>query len=259
MDRFTKHSIVLSFLVAGGVAIALGAAGCSGGGSDGGAVAEAAGAKSKDPQPAAVEVPLDISRIFIEYNFSGNDLGFHVFLDGEDWTALKIVNPKGRTIFEVQGRAAYKELGLTELFFEGAEPTLDEFPVEDLLALFPEGEYEFEGTTVDGEVIEGTGILNHAVPDAPVVSTNVGTKNSLVISWDEVTGPAAILPDAEIKISGYQVIVGSFQVTLPASARSVTVPPEFVASLESGTQNFEVLAIEEGGNQTIREGTFTLP
>jgi hypothetical protein len=47
------------------------------------------------------------------------------------------------------------------------------------------------------------------------------------------------------------------QVTLPASARSVTVPSEFVDSLRSGQQAFEVLAIEASGNQTITEGSFT--
>jgi hypothetical protein len=37
---------------------------------------------------------------------------------------------------------------------------------------------------------------------------------------------------------------------------SVTVPPEFVESLEPGQHGFEVLAIEEGGNQTISQGSF---
>jgi hypothetical protein len=205
------------------------------------------------------QVELEEARIYIEYNFSGNDLGFHVFLDGEDWTSLRIINPRGRTIFEVAGKAGYRHLGLTELFFEGAEPTLDEFPLEDLLKLFPEGEYRFVGRTVDGGRITGVGELSHAVPRAPEVSARVGGNNSLVISWEEVTEPAEILPDEEVEIEGYQVIVDTFQVTLPASARSVTVPPEFVKALGSGEHGFEVLAIEEGGNQTITEGTFELP
>ncbi|MDP2602094.1 MAG: hypothetical protein Q8S00_05820 [Deltaproteobacteria bacterium] len=58
---------------------------------------------------------------------------------------------------------------------------------------------------------------------------------------------------------GYQVIVGLFQVTVPATKTSVTVPPEFVESLASGEQLFEVLAIEAGGNQTITESSFTKP
>ena len=85
--------------------------------------------------------------------------------------------------------------------------------------------------------------------------------NSLVISWNPVTGPPDGFPDLPITIVGYQVIVGSFQVTIPAATTplQVTVPPEFVASLPGGENLFEVLAIEAGGNQTITEGSFTKP
>lgn len=219
-------------------------------------------ALAKPESKAKKEVlPLDIARIFFEYNATptANDLGVHVFLDGEDWKSLKIVNPDGRTIFHVQGKLGYAELGMTELFFEGAEPSLDEFPLADLLELFPEGEYQFEGKTVDGEELVGTATLTHAIPAGPVVSAVVGPDNALVISWEPVTDPAEILPEEEVVIVGYQVIVEDFQVTLPDTTTSVTVPPEYVASLGPGEHAFEVLAIEAGGNQTITEGSFTLP
>ena len=74
-----------------------------------------------------------------------------------------------------------------------------------------------------------------------------------------MTAPPPGFPAEPIHIVGYQVIVGAFQVTVPATTLSVTVPPEFVASLASGPQPFEVLAIEAGGNQTITEGSFTKP
>jgi hypothetical protein len=215
------------------------------------------------------ETAFEESRIFIEYNSSDNDLGFHVFLDGEDWKNLKITNPKGRMIFEVSGRAGYRRLGLTELFFEGAEPSLFDVPLDELLALFPEGEYEFEGMTVEGDEIEGEATLTHAVPAGPDVSGSddvVGPGGVLVIRWDpvteEATDPAGgVFPDVVIDVVAYQIIVGSFQVTLPAadppSSMSVTVPPEFVEALESGRHGFEVLAIDVSGNQTITAGAFT--
>ncbi|TAH36763.1 MAG: hypothetical protein EYC70_07160 [Planctomycetota bacterium] len=56
----------------------------------------------------------------------------------------------------------------------------------------------------------------------------------------------------------YQVIVESFQATVPSTVLSMTVPPEFVGSLAPGKHQFEVLAIEESGNQTLTEGYFTL-
>jgi hypothetical protein len=215
------------------------------------------------------EVQFEESRIFIEYNSTDNDLGFHVFLDGEDWKTLEIVNPNERTIFNVTGRGGYKELGLTELFFEGAEPSLFDVPLDELLALFPEGLYEFEGRTVDGAEIGGEATLTHAVPAGPDVSASddtVGPGNALTIRWDPVTEVATdpaggIFPDEPIVVVAYQVIVGSFQVTLPATdppaPMSLTVPPEFVASLKPGEHDFEVLAIEAGGNQTITSDSFT--
>lgn len=195
------------------------------------------------------------ARIYIEYNSSANDLGFHVSLDGEDWKELKILNPSGRTIFEVEGKAGYGRLGMTELFFEGAEPNLDEFPLDDLLDLFPEGRYRFLGMMTDGTRLTSRARLSHAVPAGPSVSAEVDG-DTVTIRWDEVTEPPEGFPDEEIEIAGYQVLADSFQVTLPASSREVTLPREFVESLEPGVHDFEVLAIDESGNQTITEGTF---
>jgi hypothetical protein len=196
-----------------------------------------------------------MARIYIEYNSSANDLGFHVFLDAEDWESLRIVNPAGTTIFEVVGKGGYAGLGLTELFFEGAEPSLDEFPLADLLARFPEGKYKFIGVTVGGARLASTATLSHAVPDGPSVSAEVDG-NTVIIRWDPVRGPAEILPDEKVDIVGYQVIVDPFQVTLPATSTEVTLPREFVESLAPGEHAFEVLAIEASGNQTITEGSF---
>lgn len=212
------------------------------------------------------DVALEDSRIYIEYNSTDNDLGFHVALDGEDWRSLRIHNPNGTVIFEVTGRAGYRDLGMTELFFEGAEPELADVPLEDLLALFPEGEYEFEGVTVDGAEISGEGMLSHAVPAGPDVSDSddvVVPGNPFMIRWNHVTQKATdpeggVFPDRPIDVVAYQVIVHSFQVTLPATgdAMSLAVPQEFVDSLDPGTHEFEVLAVEASGNQTIASSTF---
>ena len=204
----------------------------------------------------------DEARIFIEYNESDNDLGFHVFLDGEDWETLKIVRPGGVTIFEIDATGGapnlgYAGLGLTELFFEGAEPSLDPGTLEDLLERFPEGDYTFMGVTVDGTPLMSTATLSHIVPAGPEVSAKVAGRN-VTISWETVTESAAILPGVDVEIVGYQIIVGSFEVTLPATSTQVKLPKEFVESLEPGEHDFEVLAIEEGGNQTITSGSFEI-
>jgi len=206
----------------------------------------------------AAKAKFEATRIFIEYNSTDNDLGFHVFLDAEEWKAVRIVNPAGVTIFDVAGKGAYGELGLSELFFEGAEPNLDDFPLADLLARFPEGRYRFNGVTTDGKSLTGAGTLSHAVPAGPVVSSEV-SGGDVTIRWEPVTGPPPGFPRRTITIVGYQVIVDPFQVTLPASSTQVTLPREFVESLAPGSHGFEVLAIDASGNQTITAGSFDTP
>lgn len=214
---------------------------------------------SPDAARRGNEIPLEIAKIYWEYNASADDLGVHVFLDGEDWKELKIVNPRGRTLFAVAGFGPYRQLGMTELFFEGAEPSLSEVPLDDLLARFPEGEYDFEGRTVDGEEIEGEADFSHAIPDGPDVTAVTGPNNLLRIEWTAVNAPPPGFPDLPIHVVAYQVIVAEvFQATVPASVLSLTIPPELVGSLGPGEHAFEVLAIERNGNQTLTEGTFSL-
>lgn len=208
------------------------------------------------PHPCDEKVQLSRSSIYWEYNATANDLGVHVTLDGEDWKRMKIFRPNGSLIFDVRGTGPYQELGMTELFFEGAEPNLADFPLSGLLQRFPEGQYEFEGSTTGGQEIEGEGAFTHAIPAGPRIAAQVGPGNLVRIVWQPVTTTPPGFPLRPIVIKGYQVIVGSFQVTVPPNVTRVTLPPEFVASMLPGPQQFEVLAVEIGGNQTLSEGTF---
>ena len=208
------------------------------------------------PTPTAPDVQFSIGNIYWEYNSSANDLGVHVTLDGEDWKGLVIEDPNEEILFQVKGRGPYREFGMTELFFEGAEPSLDEVPLAELLAKFPEGLYEFSGFTVSGEEIERIDLLSHAIPAGPSVSTSLVRGEVLRIHWTPVTTPPPGFPHRPIHITGYQVIVGSFLVTVPPSVFTVTVPPEYYRTLAPGVQPYEVLAIEQSGNQTLTEGTF---
>jgi len=205
------------------------------------------------------QIPFSQAKIIFELNSTAQDLGIQVFLDGEPWKSIKVVGPKGRTLLEVEGKGSLKKFGFTELFVESNEPNFADMSKEEILALFPAGVYKFSGKTVEGDNLVGTATLTHNIPDGPVIvsplQSDVVDPNNTVITWDSVTTPAGI------QIVGYQVIVEggnpsrTFDVKLPGTATSVTVPPEF---LEPGTEYiFEVLAIEIGGNQTITEGSFS--
>ncbi len=202
----------------------------------------------------------EAARLYIEFNQTDNDLGFHVSLDAEDWKSVRILNPAGVTIFEATGRGPYGRpgLGLSEMFFEGAEPSLDDIPLERLLAQFPEGRYRFLGETADGTRLTATSVFSHAVPDGPITAVNVSS-GGIVIHWRPVTAPPPGFPPERIDIVGYQVIVDPFQVILPATSTQVTLPKEFTDSLAPGIHGYEVLAIDASGNQTITAGTFETP
>jgi hypothetical protein len=204
-------------------------------------------------------VELDEARIIIEMNSTDEDVGIQIFFDGGPWRRMTVKDPNGKIIFDVEGIANLRKQGLTELFFESEEPSLDDVPLAEFLARFPEGEYEFSGVTLDGQKLVGTATFTHSIPDGPSIVTpakrgaEVDPKKA-VIEWDPVVTPSGI------QIVAYQVIVEggkparTFSVHLPATATKVTIPREF---LEPGRRyKFEVLAIEVGGNQTITESFF---
>jgi hypothetical protein len=71
---------------------------------------------------------------------------------------------------------------LTENFFESAEPSCEEVPLDVVLKRFPEGKYEAEGLTLDRRKIEGEAILSHALPAIPV-DLEAANDNSVTLNW----------------------------------------------------------------------------
>ncbi len=209
--------------------------------------------------PEAAAVKLDETAIFIEINATDGDAGIQLFLDGEGWDTMQLTAPDGTVLLNVAAEGSIGIQGITELFFESAEPSFDEQPLEELLELFPEGIYRFRGTTTEGEVLRGRARLNHALPEGPVivlpVEESVVPVDEVVVEWLGVPDP----PGG--RIVGYEVVVEKdegklqvFKADMPAVARRIAVPEEF---LRRGTAyKAEVLAVEKFGNQTITEVEF---
>jgi hypothetical protein len=210
----------------------------------------------------AAPLEFDVALIRIEKNATARDAGIQMLLDAEDWKRVAIYLPHGGPrVMEVRASSSIGRIGVTELFFESAEPSLEDLPLKDLLRMFPEGRYRLVGETTDGREVVGTARLTHDIPAGPTVVTPqegaVTQVDDTLIDWEPVVSPVGI------EIAGYQVIVELpeplrvFSVDMPASVTSVTVPPEF---LKPGTEyKFEVLAMAKGGgrNQTITESTFS--
>jgi hypothetical protein len=212
-------------------------------------------AAGADPKP----VEFTDARLKVEINATDGDAGLQIFLDGEAWNRVDLLDPDGNALVDVDVTGRAENYGLTELFSESSEPPFVEFPLEQFKALFPEGMYTFRGTTIDGAPMTGTAMLTHDFPDGPeILAPAAGSKvpaDEVVVQWARVTTPAGI------DITGYQVLVVQeepvlrvFSADLPPTVTKLSVPAEFVQPRTE--YKVEVLAIESGGNQTLTELNF---
>ncbi len=220
-----------------------------------GAPAVFLGTSGAAPKP----VEFTDSRLKVEINATDGDAGLQLFLDGEAWNQVELLDPQGTPILDVDLTGQAEDYGLTELVSESSEPPFEEFPLEQFQALFPEGTYTFRGTTIDGTPMTGTASLTHDFPDgpeilSPLADSRVG-RDQVVVEWSPVNTPAGI------DVTGYQVLVVQeepvlrvFSADLPATTTRLPIPAEF---LQPRTEyKVEVLAIESGGNQTLTELAF---
>ncbi len=231
---------------------------------------------STDVEPTGRTTEIATAKLIIEYNATDDDLGVHGAFDDHGWSSLCVLDPNGRAVLEVGPQGELHDLTMAGIFFESREPPSSEFSFADLAAAFPEGEYEVMGQSFDGTVLVGSATFTHDVPAPPTITAPAlaeeprGTKRNpvsvddLVIQWDHVTTTVAGEP---VDITGYEVIITkeveddpngfsrpTYDVHVPASVNSLTVPVEF---LEAATvYELEVLALEQSGNQTISVGFF---
>jgi len=234
----------------------------------GAATALTADAKPKPP------IPLKEAKLNIEHNATDHDTGFQGAIDSEGWKRLDVTGPDGDVVLTFRGRGTLADLGLTELFFETVEPENVDVPIAEMLDKLPAGNYTIAGPAQEnGENLgrtEGVALFTHLIPAGPVLlapaeGSTVPT-TGLVARWSPVTKD---LDGNDLTIIAYQLIIEkdapphphmigkmvSLSMYVSPSVTSVAVPD---ALLEAGTlYGWEVLAIEESGNQTLSSGTFT--
>ena len=216
-------------------------------------------------------MPLKEAKLNIEHNATDKDTGFQGFIDSEGWKRLDARGPDG-VVLTFRGRGDLGELGLTELFFESVEPANADVPIEEVLETLPEGNYKISGRAMEnGEsagMTSGTAWLTHNIPAGPVLLSPaagaVVPAGSLVVSWSPVT---ETITGRDVKIIAYQLIIerdvephphmiGKFGLSmyLAPTVTTMTVPSGFLEP--STSYKWEVLAIEESGNQTLSSGEF---
>jgi len=169
-------------------------------------------------------------------------------------------------------RGSLAKLGLTELFFESVEPENADVPLAKMLAKLPEGNYTIAGPTQENGKSTGrtSGIawLTHDIPAGPkLVSPAEGSTlpvRGVVASWKPVSRTITGEP---VTIIAYQLIIErdvephrhmigklGLSLYLPRTVTSIAVPDGFLQPRTA--YKWEVLAIEQSGNQTLSSGSF---
>jgi len=231
----------------------------------------------------------------VEINSTDGDTGFHVLLDGEGWNVVSLYDSEWDRMLKVRGTDDLDEQGVTEIFFESAEPLCwfdPEEPEEEVVTLeefidrFEAGTYHARGYTLDGEMLHANAKLTHKLPAAPAnIEVEVELEDGDInvdISWEggDDLGlceypKGLITPPENVKVYRWEVVVepevpngmavAKFTVQLPGTLDDdeleVEVPEEFIeVYVDAGVTTFkyEIGAREASGNQTFTEGEFEI-
>jgi len=222
----------------------------------------------------------------------------HGFADGDEWKELEIEGPGDRELMEIDVKSSLKRQGVTELFFESAEPCFPDdcdegdegLPPWKFFKRFPQGWYEIEVETLDGEELENSVYLSHKIPAAPeVVSigdtpyveendecTVIGEPiRDVEIVWGEVThthedlGRRRDRPLGSNEVIYYEFVVevdeepwNSKTIIPPADGTvSMTIPQAFFELAPAYEYKYEILVrVDNGkgnpGNKSAVEDCF---
>jgi hypothetical protein len=213
------------------------------------------------------------AKLYFEYQSRDNDTGIHGLFDASGWSELCVIGPDGRRFLATKPQGNLRTFNMAGIFFESREPKASEVSQQEVLALFPAGDYQIQGVATSGESLTGSAKLTHDIPAAAAITAPTEDEmvdpTALVIRWDPVTQTVSGQP---VTISGYEIIVtneskagadphGMSQpiasIHVVPTVHELSIPPEF---LEPKTRyEVEVIAIETSGNQTISVLFFETP
>jgi hypothetical protein len=238
------------------------------------------------PAAAAGTEPFKITNIHFETNASACDMGIQMSFDTDGVSEGSVKDPNGQVVYQFGSVGGPEDThNITEGFQERVEPQIVELRralgcerdaeepqslLTELLSAWPEGTYIFRGQSEDTS-FRGIARLSHKVPAGPEVLAPedgdiVPPDEELVLRWKKVTD--AIIPElGPVQVVGYHVVIADatqpeplppgkspaqLDVDLPATATSFLVARQFLRP--NRIYEFEILATEKGGNQTITEG-----
>jgi hypothetical protein len=238
------------------------------------------------------ELEFEEAGLFFELNDTDGDLGLQGFVDGEAWKSLEIAGPESRNeeeeepvLMSIWLRNALRRQGLTEFSFESEEPGFDELTPAQFFRRFPQGFYEIEGITLEGQEVEAEIRLSHVLAAPPETITVNGIPQApncdsdelpevsgpVTIDWSPVTRshPTIGIPNVDVRVQEY-LFVGeieredrvpeeiTLEVVLPRNVTQFTLPTEFTRLSPDGEVKYEIITKLRNGNLTAVESCFEI-
>ena len=249
------------------------------------------GQQNDDDDEEEEELEFEEADLFFELNDTDGDLGLQGFVDGEAWKSLEIAGPESRNeeeeepvLMSIWLRNALRRQGLTEFSFESEEPGFDELTPAQFFRRFPQGIYEIEGITLEGQEVEAEIRLSHVmaappetiavngIPQAPNCDSDELPEVSgpVTIDWSPVTRshPTIGTPNVDVRVRQYQFIGEIerdsnpeevvFAVDLPRHVTQFTLPVEFTRLSQDGEVKYELITMLSNGNLTAVESCFEI-
>jgi hypothetical protein len=218
----------------------------------------------------------EVADVYFELNDTDGDLGIHALIDADAWRMLSLETPRHRHEVGIVLTGSFRRQGLTELFFESAEPNFEDLSPEQFFNRFPEGDYVVHAKSIENQSFEMADTVNHLMP-APAQGLEVNgvelpencdeelpsLSPPFTIAWEsvEMSHPTIGRTNESIEVAKYQLVLERedealiFTIDLPPEITEVEIPAGFA---ESGEEfKVEVIAKEaSGGNQTAVETCF---
>lgn len=235
------------------------------------------------PMAQAQVVEFEEAEIYFELNDTDGDLGIHGFADGGPWKILELSDSADRPLLRVTSRRRLRLQGMTEIFFESAEPTFDEVRPDRFFVRFPEGTYTVSGVSTDGEILESEVDVSHTMAAPPANVTVNGqaaaadcdavlpiVTEPVTIAWDAVTMSHSTIGNVgeAVTVQSYEIVAEVerpgmtpetlvFKGLLPPEVTAFELP-EGITGLSDGELKFEIVTKLDNGNQTALESCFEI-
>jgi hypothetical protein len=189
--------------------------------------------------------------IIVEQNATDGDTEIVITAvpDDKGLRRFSVRSPQGERIFKVS--APRHLMGLREFLFETPEPE-----GEQILALYPEGNYTFSGIADDGERFRGTAELSHDLPPPTVIlfpsPGEAVPADALTVQWSQVPGIEQFLFEFENESADPEQ---ALLLNLPPNVTSFDVPRALL--VPGADYQVGVATIAENGNTVFVEVEFS--